>query len=62
VKSKSNIESLRSQITQLGKIVEEGSGMAIGQDSTVNELLRAKDELSKDIESTEDTIRDVISE
>ena len=62
VKSKSSIEDLRAQITQLGKIVEEGSGLAIGQDSTVNELLRAKEELTKDIESTNEMISECLAE
>jgi len=35
------------EISHLGRIVEQGSGLSIGQDNTVNELLRVKDELTK---------------
>ena len=62
VKSKTSIENLRSKITQLGNLVEEKSGLAIGQDSTVNELLRAKEELTKDIEGTEEMITESLTE
>jgi chromosome segregation ATPase len=48
-KAKQTILNLRQQIEQLGKIVEQGSGLAVGQDSTVNELLRAKEDLAKDV-------------
>lgn len=48
-KSRSTIGKLRDQIGQLGRIVENGSGLAVGHDSTVNELLRAKEELAREV-------------
>merc|ERR1711964_229363 len=46
-KAKQTIQSLKMEISHLGKIVEQGSGLSIGQDNTVNELLRVKEELTK---------------
>jgi hypothetical protein len=46
-KAKSTIQQLKNEIAHLGRIVEQGSGLSIGQDNTVNELLRVKDELTK---------------
>jgi chromosome segregation ATPase len=48
-KSRQTIGKLRDQIGQLGRIVEQGSGLAVGHDSTVNELLRAKEELAREV-------------
>ena len=47
--AKKTISSLREEIEKLGQIVEQGSGLAIGQDSTVNDLIRSKEELSKEV-------------
>ena len=49
--AKKTISSLREEIEKLGQIVEQGSGLAIGQDSTVNDLIRSKEELSKSFNS-----------
>ena len=47
--AKKTISSLREELEKLGLIVEQGSGLAIGQDSTVNELIRFKEELTKEV-------------
>ncbi|CAG9312660.1 unnamed protein product [Blepharisma stoltei] len=55
-KAKKTIQDLREHIEHLGQIVEQGSGLAVGQDSTVNELLRAKDELKREVDIGNDQI------
>ena len=47
--AKKTISALREEIEKLSLIVEQGSGLAIGQDSTVNELIRSKEELIKEV-------------
>ncbi|OMJ69999.1 hypothetical protein SteCoe_32128 [Stentor coeruleus] len=47
--AKKTISALREEIERLSLIVEQGSGLAVGQDSTVNELIRSKDELTKEV-------------
>ena len=55
--AKSTIQNLREQIEDLGKVVEQGSGLAVGQDSTVNELLKAKEELTREVELETENIQ-----
>lgn len=61
-KAKKTIQDLREHIEHLGQIVEQGSGLAVGQDSTVNELLRAKDELKREVEIGNDQIATALKE
>jgi len=50
-KAKRTIQCLRAEIQNLTKLVEKGAGLNIGQESTVNELLRLKEELTKEVEA-----------
>ena len=54
--AKKTISSLREEIEKLGQIVEQGSGLAIGQDSTVNDLIRSKEELTKEVSLASENI------
>lgn len=54
--AKKTISSLREELEKLGLIVEQGSGLAIGQDSTVNELIRSKEELGKEVSLASENI------
>jgi len=49
-KARQIINTLKAEIAQLNKIVEQGSGLSIGQDNTVHNLMRQKDELKKENE------------
>ena len=42
-KAKKMIIDLKEEISQLNKIVDQGSGLSMGHDQTVNDLLRSKD-------------------
>eukprot|EP01084_Bolivina_argentea_P215115 365181_1 len=50
-KAKQTIQCLRAELQNLTKLVEKGAGLNIGQESTVNELLRLKEELLKEAEN-----------
>jgi chromosome segregation ATPase len=47
-KNRETISSLRNEITSLTTLVESGAGLSAGQESSVNELIRVKDELTKE--------------
>lgn len=47
--ARKTISTLKEEIEKLSLVVEQGSGLAIGQDSTVNELIRSKEELTKEV-------------
>lgn len=44
-KARGIIQTLRAEIANLNQIVEQGSGLSIGQDNTVHTLMREKEEL-----------------
>lgn len=46
-KARKMIQDLKTEISNLNKIVEKGSGLSIGPDSTVHELMRNKEDLQK---------------
>ena len=54
--AKQQITHLKEDISRLSVIVEQGSGLAIGQDSTVNELIRTKEELIKEVSLASENI------
>lgn len=54
--AKQQISHLKEDISRLSVIVEQGSGLAIGQDSTVNELIRTKEELIKEVSLASENI------
>ncbi|XP_068709686.1 cilia- and flagella-associated protein 58-like [Montipora foliosa] len=47
-RARETIQSLKLEIANLSKLVEQGAGLTMGQDHSVNELLKIKDELTKD--------------
>jgi len=50
---------LKNEIAHLNKIVESGSGLSIGQDNTVHNLMRQKDDLKKDCDQKQETINEL---
>jgi seryl-tRNA synthetase len=46
-RAKETIQQLKLEISNLSKLVEQGAGLTVGQEHTVNELLRVKDELTR---------------
>eukprot|EP00002_Diphylleia_rotans_P004987 TRINITY_DN1392_c1_g3_i1.p1 TRINITY_DN1392_c1_g3~~TRINITY_DN1392_c1_g3_i1.p1 ORF type:complete len:887 (-),score=260.76 TRINITY_DN1392_c1_g3_i1:165-2825(-) len=47
-RAKETIQQLKLEISNLSKLVEQGAGLTIGQEHSVNELLKIKDELTKE--------------
>ncbi|PKK28062.1 cilia and flagella associated protein 58 [Columba livia] len=47
-KAKETIDSLQKEITHLTHLVEQGSGMSMGQESNIQDLVRLKDEIAKE--------------
>jgi len=47
-RAKETIQQLKHEIQNLSRLVEQGAGLSIGQENTVNELLKVKTELSKE--------------
>ncbi|CAF4377960.1 unnamed protein product [Rotaria magnacalcarata] len=46
-RAKETIQSLRIEINNLSKLVEQGAGFTMGQEQDVNDLMKARDELSQ---------------
>jgi len=47
-RAKETIMQLKAEITNLSKLVEQGAGISVGQENTVTELLKVKEELTKE--------------
>eukprot|EP00794_Sanderia_malayensis_P005258 gene5258-5922_t len=47
-RARETIQSLKLEIANLSKLVEQGAGLTMGQDHSVQELLKIKDELTKE--------------
>lgn len=45
-RAKETIQQLKTEIQNLSRLVEQGAGLSMGQETAVNELLRAKEELT----------------
>merc|ERR1719460_2418775 len=45
-RAKETIAQLKTEISNLSRLVEQGAGLSVGQENTVNELLREKEELT----------------
>lgn len=58
-KARQIIQSLRTEIANLQSIVEKGSGLAIGQDNTVHNLMKARDDLQKENDEKSKKISDL---
>ncbi len=41
------VQKLKAEISNLTRLVEQGTGLSIGQEHSVKELLKIKDELTK---------------
>ena len=47
-RAKETIQQLKLEISNLAKLVEAGAGLTIGQENTVNELMKQKEDLTKE--------------
>eukprot|EP01006_Ploeotia_vitrea_P054260 TRINITY_DN67868_c2_g2_i1.p1 TRINITY_DN67868_c2_g2~~TRINITY_DN67868_c2_g2_i1.p1 ORF type:complete len:887 (+),score=163.54 TRINITY_DN67868_c2_g2_i1:147-2807(+) len=47
-RAKDTIQQLKKEIANLSQLVEQGAGLTVGQENTVNELIKVKDELTKE--------------
>ena len=47
-RAKETIQQLKHEIQNLSRLVEQGAGLSVGQESTVNELLKLRSELQKE--------------
>uniref|UniRef100_A0A8D0GQ54 Cilia and flagella associated protein 58 n=1 Tax=Sphenodon punctatus TaxID=8508 RepID=A0A8D0GQ54_SPHPU len=47
-KAKETIRSLKDEITNLTKLVEQGSGLSLGQEHNIRDLLKFKEEVTKE--------------
>ncbi|KAG2462151.1 CFA58 protein, partial [Polypterus senegalus] len=47
-KSKDTIQTLKQEIANLSKQIEQGTGLSIGQEHSVNDLLKIKEDLTKE--------------
>lgn len=45
-RAKETIQQLKTEIQNLSRLVEQGAGLSMGQENAVNELLKAKEELT----------------
>mmetsp|Transcript_9189 Transcript_9189/g.18313 ORF Transcript_9189/g.18313 Transcript_9189/m.18313 type:complete len:872 (-) Transcript_9189:80-2695(-) len=45
-RAKETIQALKGEITNLSRLVEQGAGLTLGQENTVNELSKQKEELT----------------
>ena len=45
-RAKETIAQLKTEISNLSRLVERGAGLSVGQENTVNELMREKEELT----------------
>mmetsp|Transcript_9593 Transcript_9593/g.21709 ORF Transcript_9593/g.21709 Transcript_9593/m.21709 type:complete len:385 (-) Transcript_9593:1410-2564(-) len=45
-RAKETISQLKTEISNLSRLVEQGAGLSVGQENTVNELLQEKEELA----------------
>lgn len=57
-RARETIQSLKVEIANLTKLVEQGAGLSIGQEHSVNELLKIKDEVTKE---RDDLLSEIVS-
>lgn len=55
-KAKETIQQLKLEISNLTRLVEQGSGLAVGEESTLNDLLKQKEELVRERDQQVDQI------
>lgn len=61
-RAKDTIQQLKHEIQNLSRLVEQGAGLSIGQENTVNELVKVKAELSKEREAQASQIHSLMAE
>ncbi|CAM9179748.1 unnamed protein product, partial [Phaeothamnion confervicola] len=57
VRAKDTVEALKAEISNLSKLVERGAGLSVGQESAVKELVRVRDDMTRQTEEQAQTIR-----
>eukprot|EP01013_Petalomonas_cantuscygni_P022822 TRINITY_DN44143_c0_g1_i1.p1 TRINITY_DN44143_c0_g1~~TRINITY_DN44143_c0_g1_i1.p1 ORF type:complete len:881 (+),score=280.53 TRINITY_DN44143_c0_g1_i1:168-2810(+) len=50
-RAKDTIQQLKKEISNLSQLVEQGAGLTMGQENTVNELIKVKNDLTKERET-----------
>ena len=55
-RARDTINQLKLEISNLTKLVEQGAGLSFGQDTNVQELVKMKDELTKQRDAQLDEI------
>jgi hypothetical protein len=55
-RARDTINQLKLEISNLTKLVEQGAGLSFGQDTNVQELVKMKDELTKQRDTQLDEI------
>jgi len=58
-KARRIISGLKEEIAKLHKIVEQGSGLSLGQDNTVHKLIQKQEQLDKDVAEKKSQIDDL---
>jgi len=61
-RAKETIAQLKTEIQNLSRLVEQGAGLSIGQENTVNELVKVKAELAKEREAQASQISSLMHE
>ena len=61
-RAKETIQQLKHEIQNLSRLVEQGAGLSIGQENTVNELVKVKAELGKEREAQAAQIASLMGE
>ena len=61
-RAKDTIQQLKHEIQNLSRLVEQGAGLSIGQENTVNELVKVKAELAKEREAQASQIASLMAE
>ncbi len=47
--ARQTIQRLKAEIANLSRLVDQGAGLSIGQETAVNDLLKIKEELSAEV-------------
>jgi len=56
LKAKDTINSLKEEITNLSKLVERGAGLSLGQENMLKELVKVRDDLTRENEEKGDRV------
>ena len=57
VRAKETIQKLKMEIANLSRLVEQGAGLSIGQDNTVQDLINLRDDLKKQVEDQSTSLK-----